>query len=155
MLVRILVATQSGNAEIAADEMAETLADLGTDSLVMAMDDLDPSVFARDAVYVICTATYGQGDVPDNGQALYTALGREKPDLSGITYGVFTLGDLTYKETFCHGGKRFDEALTARGAQRIGEVYRHDAGSGTLAEDDAIDWIKVWYSQLQSVGIDA
>jgi MioC protein len=50
-------------------------------------------------VFLICTSTYGQGDVPDNARALYEDLKAEAPDLSRVRYGVFGLGDRTYAET--------------------------------------------------------
>ena len=76
------------------------------------MDNLDASVFQRGGTFLICTSTYGNGDVPDNAQALFNSLETEKPDLSNVTYGVIALGDTTYKDTFCQGGIRFDQLLT-------------------------------------------
>ena len=60
---------------------------------------------------VICSSTYGQGDVPDGSQSFYDFLSNSKTNLSHIRYGVFALGDMTYAETFCFGGKKFDSAL--------------------------------------------
>jgi MioC protein len=114
------------------------------------MDKLEPSVFAdREAVYLVCTSTYGQGDVPDNAKALYEALCAQKPDLAGVRYGVFGLGDRTYAETFNFGGKRFDEILQALGAERIGERYTHDASSGTLPEEIALEWAQSWVEKVR------
>jgi MioC protein len=61
-----------------------------------------------------------------------------------VRYGVIALGDRTYAETFCFGGKRFDEILGELGAQRIGEIMLHDASAGTLPEDEAAEWIEGW-----------
>jgi MioC protein len=114
------------------------------------MDKLDPQVFAdRDAVYLVCTSTYGQGDVPDNAKALYEALCAHKPDLSGVRYGVFGLGDRTYAETYNFGGKRFDDILTELGATRIGDRLMHDASSGTLPEEIAIEWAEAWVAKVR------
>src|ERR1700722_6470407 len=38
-----------------------------------------------------------------------------------MDYGVVALGDSIYPNTFCFGGKRFDEPLSSFGARRIGE----------------------------------
>jgi len=84
--------------------------------------------------------TYGQGDVPDNAKALYASLQTARPDLANVEYGVIALGDRTYAETFCSGGKRFDELLTALGARRVGKLFRHDASSGTMPEELAAEW---------------
>src|SRR5206468_3984191 len=83
------------------------------------------SVFSREGMFLICTSTYGQGDVPDNARALYDDLRAKRPNLSGVRYGVFGLGDQTYAETFNFGGKRFDDILTELGATRIGERFQH------------------------------
>ncbi len=86
------------------------------------MDDLDAGVFADGGTFLICTSTYGQGDVPDNAQEFFASLERERPDLSAVTYGLIALGDLTYRDTFCEGGIRFDTLLTELGARRVGET---------------------------------
>ena len=57
-----------------------------------------------------------------------------------MRYGVFGLGDRTYAETFNFGGKRFDEILTELGARRVGERHMHDASSGILPEETALEW---------------
>ena len=38
------------------------------------------------------------------------------------------------------------EILAALGAERIGERYQHDASSGTLAEEVALEWVQDWAS---------
>jgi MioC protein len=38
------------------------------------MDGQDISVFDEDALYLICSSTYGSGDVPDNAARLYDSL---------------------------------------------------------------------------------
>ena len=81
------------------------------------MDDLDASVFDGGGVFLICTSTYGAGDVPDNAQRLFSSLETERPDLSGSHVRRIALGDTTYKDTFCQGGKRFEQLLTELGAK--------------------------------------
>jgi MioC protein len=142
--IRILVATMTGTAELVAEEVQEALEDQDWDVEMLMMDDLDESVFDADHVYLICSSTYGQGDVPDNGQAFIEKLKTRKPDLSAVRYGVIALGDETYEETFCFGGKTFDEVLASLGAVRIGEPMRHSASGGTMPEDDALEWVAAW-----------
>jgi MioC protein len=144
MKVTILVGTMTGTAQLCAQEMELALDDGETEVKTLLMDNLDASVFAGDGVFLICTSTYGQGDVPDNARALYEDLQKRRPDLSPVRYGVFGLGDRTYAETFNFGGKRFDEILTELGAQRIGERHMHDASSGILPEETALEWCQEW-----------
>src|SRR5437763_17128871 len=149
LAINILVGTMTGTARIVAQELELAFADQDLAIEVILMDGLDHAVFEREGVFLICTSTYGQGDVPDNARALYEDLQRKRPDLSGIRYGVFGLGDRTYAETFNFGGKRFDDILTELGAKRIGERYKHDASSGVLPEEMAVEWCQDWASKLQ------
>jgi MioC protein len=150
MKINILVGTMTGTAQMCAQEMELALDGEDLRVVTHLMDKLEPSVFAdREAVYLVCTSTYGQGDVPDNAKALYVALGAQKPDLAGVRYGVFGLGDRTYAETFNFGGKRFDELLSGLGAERIGERYMHDASGGTLPEEVALDWAQAWVEKVR------
>ena len=127
--------------------MRPTLDDGETKVETLLMDQLDSGVFARDGVFLICTSTYGQGDVPDNAKAFYEDLKAKRPDLARVRYGVFGLGDRTYAETFNFGGKKFDERLQGLGAQRIGEVWCHDASEGTMPEEVGTAWCREWLSQ--------
>jgi MioC protein len=149
MKVTILVGTMTGTAQLCAQEMELALDDGETQVETLMMDGLDSSVFSKDSVFLICTSTYGQGDVPDNAKALYEHLQQSRPDLSRVRYGVFGLGDRTYAETFNFGGKRFDEILSQLGARRIGERHTHDASSGILPEETALEWCQDWLAKVK------
>ena len=149
MKVTILVGTMTGTAQLCAQEMELALDDGETEVETVMMDNLDASVFSRPSVFLICTSTYGQGDVPDNARALYEDLKQARPDLSHVRYGVFGLGDRTYAETFNFGGKRFDEILAELGAERIGERHMHDASSGILPEETALEWCQDWLNKVK------
>lgn len=149
MKIHILVGTMTGTAQLCAQEMELALDDGETQVSTLMMDALDSSVFSREGVFLICTSTYGQGDVPDNARALYEDLKARRPDLSQVLYGVFGLGDRTYAETFNFGGKRFDELLAELGAERIGERHTHDASSGILPEETALEWCQEWLRKVR------
>lgn len=144
MRIHILVDTMTGTAEMVAQEIELTYGDDDTEIIVTPMDSLGPEVFEGDEIYLICTSTYGQGDVPDNGKPLYEALRAQRPDLCAVRYGVIGLGDNTYKDTFNFGGQKFDELLAELGAQRIGERARIDASGSELPEDLALAWMPDW-----------
>ena len=144
MKINILVGTMTGTAQLCAQEMELALDDDDVKLETILMDNLDSAVFAREGVFLVCTSTYGQGDVPDNARALYEDLKAKRPDLSRVRYGVFGLGDRTYAETFNFGGKKFDDLLSELGAQRIGERHMHDASSGILPEETALEWCQDW-----------
>jgi MioC protein len=130
-----------------AQEVQTALEAAGHKADIKVMDGLDASVFAPGGTFLICTSTYGNGDVPDNAQALFASMETERPNLSAVTYGVIALGDITYKDTFCMGGIRFDKLLTELGARRAGEILKHDAGSGTMPEEVAAQWVVPWAEQ--------
>jgi MioC protein len=145
----ILVGTMTGTAELVAEEVRDALERIGVAPEILPMDRLMPNVFGRDGVFLVCTSTYGQGDVPDNAQAFFAALEQQRPDLARVRYGVIALGDRTYAQTFCFGGKRFDALLQSLGARRIGEIMLHDASAGTIPEEVAVEWIGPWLDQFR------
>ena len=138
----------TGTAELCAEEMSDTLIEAGHDVVVTPMDDLDATAFGDGGLFLICSSTYGQGDVPDNAVRFYEDLQKAKPDLGQVRYGVFSLGDRTYADTFNYGGKKFDAVLSELGATRIGDVSTHDASDGTIPEDVAIEWVQGWIDQV-------
>jgi MioC protein len=140
----ILVGTQTGIAQLVAQEIELRLDGEGFRIRTLLMDDIAADVFGGGGLFLVCSSTYGQGDVPDGAKPFYEALQRLRPDLSQVRYGVIALGDRTYAETFCFGGKKFDKLLGELGAVRIGELMLHDASSGNLPEEEAAEWIEGW-----------
>ena len=147
--INILVGTMTGTAQLCAQEMELALDDGETQVETLLMDNLTSAVFEREGVFLVCTSTYGQGDVPDNARAFYEDLQKARPDLSKVRYGVFGLGDRTYAETFNFGGKRFDDILRELGAERIGERHTPDASSGILPEETALEWCQSWLARVK------
>lgn len=155
MHVEILVGTMTGNAQMVAQELELGFGDAGTRITVSPMDDLTPAVFDHDAVFLVCTSTYGHGDVPDNARDLFEALQAQRPDLSAVRYGVIALGDSTFVDTFGHGGLRFDRLLSELGARRIGERATIDAAGGELPEEAALAWMRGWLEQARAAVVEA
>jgi MioC protein len=147
MKLKILVGTMTSTADYVAQAIQMDCADLVDEIEVHLMDGLDISAFDEDALYLICTSTYGSGDVPDNARMLYESLDAQPKYLGHVRYGVVALGDRTYLNTFAFGGKKFDERLQGLGAQRIGDVWCHDASAGTMPEELGAAWCREWLSQ--------
>lgn len=144
MKLHILVGTMTGNAEYAAQAIELDCARPDLAIEVLRMDALTPEVFDRRGLFLICTSTYGSGDVPDNAQAFYAALQAQPRYLGHVRYGVIALGDSSYGETFANGGRRFDACLADLGAQRVGDIHVHDALSGVDPEESAVAWCRDW-----------
>ncbi len=149
MKLTILVGTMTGTAQLVAQELELVWDGDDVEVETLLMDDLDASVFGREGLFLLCTSTYGQGDVPDNSKKLFDDLATKRPDLAGVRYGVFGLGDRTYAETFNFGGMKFDTLLGDLGAKRIGERVQHDASSGVLPEEKAEEWAEGWLAQAR------
>jgi MioC protein len=147
MKLKILVGTMTSTADYVAQAIQMDCAELVDEIEVTLMDGRDIDVFDEDALYLICTSTYGSGDVPDNARALYESLDARPKFLGHVRYGVIALGDRTYAQTFCFGGKKFDERLQGLGAQRIGEVWCHDASAGTMPEELGTAWCREWLKE--------
>lgn len=146
--IGIFVATMTGTAEICAEEVEAALerADLAPERHLM--DGLDAAALAPYDMLVIISSTYGHGDIPDNGQALFAAI-EAAESLAGKAFAVFGLGDRTYAATFCEAGQKWDALLSGKGASRFVPLIQHDASSGTLAEDVAGEWASGWAAQLR------
>jgi MioC protein len=149
-VIGLFVATMTGLAQICAEEIEGALAKAGIASETHLMDGLSPDAFDPYDLIVIVSSTYGHGEIPDNGQALFEAL-KTGADLSSKRYAVFGMGDMTYADTFCAASDRWDAVLQACGAHRFVEVERHDASSGTLAEDVAAEWASGWATNVVTI----
>lgn len=146
MKLKILVGSMTGNAEYVAQAIELDCQDLVNGIEVVSMADLTPSVFDGEDLFLVCTSTYGSGDVPDNARAFYDSLESQPRYLGHVRYGVVALGDSSYSQTFAFGGKRFDERLRDLGAVRLGELCVLDASHTTTPEEDATLWCREWLS---------
>jgi len=146
--IAILVGTESGNAQMVADALQETLEEMSHDVTLHEEPDVNEVDLANRDVVIISCSTHGDGELPDNIIPFCDYLKEHKPDLSHIRYGVVALGDQTYSDTFCQAGKDVDTLLSDCGATRVGERFEVDACTQPLPDEDARDWVKSWVTQL-------
>ncbi len=142
----ILFGTESGNAEFAAEDMAAAI-ESDAEVTVVDMTDFDVSEFSADVFYVLISSTHGEGEVPSGARPFIEALNSNAPDLSGVEFAVFGLGDSTY-EHYSRGSEIIEEKLRSLGATRIGLYGRHDASDGSLPNDAAVEWVKDLFATL-------
>lgn len=133
----VLFGTESGTAEMVAEDIAEAL---GAGTRLCDLQDMDPGSLRSDSLYIIVCSTYGDGELPASAQPFATALQQDRPDLTGVRFSLFGLGDRGYAESFNRGGDALAELLTALGAIRIGEHARHDAAGFEDASETAASW---------------
>ncbi|WP_448255992.1 flavodoxin domain-containing protein [Microbacterium aurum] len=139
MEIRIIFGTESGNAELTAYEIEEALSDRFETS-VENMADVDVDAIDKDAFYFVVSSTYGEGELPYTAKPFYEALTQSRPDLTGLRYALFGRGDTAYLKTYSHGCEILDELLSELGAQRVGEIARHDASDWSIPDEFAADW---------------
>lgn len=146
MNILILFGTETGNAEMVADDLADAMgADYPTQ--VRDMAAFDPATLNPQDFHVIVCSTYGDGELPNSAQPFHAALQGQRPDLAGLRFATFGLGDSFY-ETFNRGSRIIADALVELGAQQIGEHGQHDASSGELPGDAALAWAKGLLGQI-------
>ena len=149
--ITILVGTESGNAELVAEALVEEMRE-GGDIKAVDLGEIRPEDLETSRLHVLVCSTYGDGELPTNTREFYQELVSTKPDLSGLRYAVFGLGDKSYAKTYSRGSEILSEALERAGAQRVGEYGRHDAGSGEDASELAVDWLTAVVTELAQAG---
>ncbi|MET8977973.1 flavodoxin domain-containing protein [Streptomyces sp. NPDC004539] len=138
-VVHVLFGTESGNAEMVADDIAAAFGDQGFETVTAELTDVGVSDLAAMEIAVFVSSTYGEGGLPETAAPFYDALMAERPDLTGVRFAAFGLGDSVY-ETFNHAIDTLRGALLELGAEQIGTTARHDAASTTPATDLAGTW---------------
>jgi MioC protein len=145
--ILIVVGTESGNAQLVGDSLEETFSAKGHTVAVNDNADASAVTGAKDVVLVV-TSTTGMGDLPANIQPLSDQLTDANADLSHLRYGVIALGDQTYQDTFCGGGKKMDALFEKLGAKRIGERLEIDACTQPVPDEEALKWAEEWVQLL-------
>src|SRR5664280_94665 len=117
----IIYASESGNCEKIANDLAKAARKNGLKPTLIDMADLDLAALASAKRLVVIAATWGEGEPPARAVRAYGELmGEGAPRLDGVEYGVLALGDTAYAE-FCAIGRRIDERLAALGGKRVVE----------------------------------
>jgi sulfite reductase (NADPH) flavoprotein alpha-component len=115
----IVYASESGNSEKLAGDIAKAARKNGLKPTVIDMADLDLAALTAAKKLVVIAATWGEGDPPARAVRVYNELmGEGAPRLDGVEFGVLALGDTAYAE-FCLVGRKIDERLAALGGKRV------------------------------------
>ncbi len=137
-MIEILVGSQMGAAEYAAEQVAETLVQAGYEVRLHLTPDIEQ--LTRNSIWLVITSTYGAGDLPDNIQPFADQLAQEQGDLTTVSYAVITLGDSSY-DTFCLAGRKIETLLATKQAKSLGIHLDIDVQQGELPEDLALAWL--------------
>ena len=110
----ILFGSQTGNATGLAEKTAKMSVAYGLEASVVDMDDFDLANLPSLKRLLIITSTWGEGEMPDNAEALWQATCGANPALGGVHFSVCAIGDTSYDE-YCKAGIDWNDKLSALG----------------------------------------
>ena len=115
MNIKLVYASLTGNTEMLSDLIIEKFeAEKGIEIEKLFIEDMVDFDFLDDAdAFIIATYTYGEGDLPEEMEEFFEALGEK--NFSGKTYGVIGTGDTVY-EQFCVCVDQFNDQIAKTGA---------------------------------------
>ncbi len=147
--LRILYASQSGNAESIAFALGDRLkgASAGGGHVwvpeIAAMDTGSGIDWGKESHVLFVTSTWGDGEMPDNGKAFWNWLqALDGQVFSHLTFSVLGLGDRNYAR-FCAAAVQLDARLDRLGAKRLLALETLDTDFETPATD--------WQNQLSRI----
>jgi sulfite reductase (NADPH) flavoprotein alpha-component len=117
----IVFASESGNCERLAGDLAKAARKAGMKPSLVDMADLELAALPASRRLVVIAATWGEGEPPARAARAYAELmNGQAPRLDGVEFGVLALGDTAYAG-FCTVGKAIDARLAALGGKRAVE----------------------------------
>ncbi|WP_460718091.1 flavodoxin domain-containing protein [Nocardia heshunensis] len=140
MRIVILFGSEMGTSEGVAECLADEFP--AHEVSVYDMFDFDPGDLDPSDFHIIVCSTYGDGELPTGAEPFFKLLESTQPDLTGLRFVVFGLGDTIYGDSFNRGGEIAAELLIACGADQVGDHARHDASTPIRAKDMAREWAR-------------
>ena len=152
--LHLLFGSQSGNCEALCASFAKKATDYGLVGHVHDMDGFDlASLAGMKRVMIVCS-TWGEGDQPDNAEALYNAAKAASDLLPSTHFSVLALGDTSY-EFYCQSGKEWDQVLENLGGTRVADRVDCDVDydvpasawmAGAMAKIACVDGAGVYHA---------
>lgn len=141
MKIHFLYGTETGTAEMLCEDMEGAVSG-ENETQVLDMDDADPTTLDTSAFHVLVCSTFGTGELPSTAEAFFDKLQSAKPDLSGLSFAIFGLGDRTFGETFNQGSESLMNEMIACKATLVGERGIYDASGADMPEDVGVPWLE-------------
>ncbi|TEW53224.1 FMN-binding protein MioC [Psychromonas sp. RZ22] len=148
--IEILVGSTLGGTEYVAEATQPFLEEAGFTSQVHFIPDLSAIDTSSKNIWLICLATHGAGDYPDNFKSFVDHITQTSEDLSNVRYALIGVGDSNY-DTYCFAAKRFDALLKEKGATRLREIFNIDVVQFPIPEVCIADWIPLLIKDLNSL----
>uniref|UniRef100_A0A4W3HSW6 nitric-oxide synthase (NADPH) n=1 Tax=Callorhinchus milii TaxID=7868 RepID=A0A4W3HSW6_CALMI len=128
----ILYATETGKSHAYAKTLCEIFNELCS-LQVIGMDDYDIVHLEHEALVLVVTSTFGNGDPPENGEVY------SQQAVSGGLFSVFGLGSRAYPH-FCAFARAIDTLLDELGGERMQKMGEGDELCGQ--EESFRTWAK-------------
>jgi flavodoxin len=146
--ISIFAGSVYGNAQFVAEEVHDMLGAQGIESEVFT--DPETSDFTDAESVLVITSTTGQGDVPPNLELFHSDLSDTLPLMNGKPFAVVALGDSSYGESFCGGGRQFFSLLSELQGTPVAEMFAVDAIETLSPEEEVVPWVKAIAEKLIS-----
>lgn len=158
----IAVASQTGFGDELSEMTRGAFADAGQSVQVKSFADITPADMTAAARVLFIASTTGEGDAPDSASGFVRKVMRDQTDLTGVSYGLLSLGDRTYAG-FCGFGRALDGWLKSAGAQPLFDAVEVDNGDAAAVRHwqgelsrltgtvDAPDWAPPAYADWRLV----
>tara|TARA_Y100000591_G_scaffold321257_1_gene336053 strand:+ start:167 stop:625 length:459 start_codon:yes stop_codon:yes gene_type:complete len=118
MILDILYATQTGNAETVAKKLQLLAKNQGFIVNLTEMNYHNINSFRQLRNVAIVTSTFGNGEVPEMGLDFWEELKSSKVPMKNLRYGLIALGDKSH-EIFCGAGRAISKKLDELGCKKI------------------------------------
>ncbi len=138
--VSIFAGSVYGNAQHVAEEAKTMFEGKGVECEIFT--DPETSDFSEAESVVVITSSTGQGDVPPNLEMFHSDLRDEFPLMNGKPFAVAALGDSSYGESFCGGGRQFQELLEELQGKAVANMLEVDAIETLAAEEEIVPWLE-------------
>lgn len=154
--VLIAYASQTGNAEVVAQQCATAL-NLPINTSIIPLNNLTLKHLTQLDKVLFVVSTYGDGEAPDNGSLFigslssdleHSELYKKHTALEHVNYSIIALGDRTYPD-FCAFGYQLNDLMLDYGANSLSDVITvNDYDEKTIELVDITpNWLK---AELQS-----
>ena len=140
--VSIFFGSVYGNAQNVAEEVQSHLESKQIEVTVIEEPSVDDFVNAESILVI--SSTTGQGDVPPNLEWVVNDLRDQFPLLTDKPFAVAALGDSSYGESYCGGGKQVFALLEELQGKAIVPMLEVDAIETLEPEEDVVKWVDTW-----------
>lgn len=148
--IQILVGSTLGTTEYVAEAAQTLISEAGYCTQLYLDPDLNEMSLQSDQIWLICVATHGAGEYPDNFASFVEQLLQVNAPLSDLNYAIIGVGDSTY-DFFCGASKNIDILLQEMGAKNITDRFEIDVNEHSKPEERVYLWIPLFINALEDL----